>query len=139
MSAQPETKCADKVAAALESRLEDLRIIWPAYQAGQEVPEDTGLGPWDEYALAFDYVEAGTFSGQGSGYFRYQISTGGPGEEVRFYSDAALSLDRIEFWYLDWYDDAHVEPAGADGELLAEIWEFFVEVGTVQYLLDQAE
>ena len=68
------------------SRLEDIA------QKAEALPE------FNEYGLCFDFVEAGTFDGQRCGYYRYQISTGGPGEEIRFY-DGGL----IEFVFLDWF------------------------------------
>lgn len=46
--------------------------------------EDEIRVAFDEYALSFDYVEPDTFDDQDRGYFRYQISYGGPSEEVRF-------------------------------------------------------
>lgn len=51
-----------------------------------------------DYGLCFDYVEFGTFGDQNDDYFRYQISWGGPSEEIRFYANGA-----IEFVYLDWF------------------------------------
>ena len=61
---------------------------------------------WDkfhEYGLSFDYVEADTFDNQPKGYHRFQISWGGPSDELRFYS-----LDRVEYWYMDWFDGAYI-------------------------------
>lgn len=45
---------------------------------------------FNEYALCFDYVASGTFSDQEEAYFRYQISWGGPSEELRFLSIQTL-------------------------------------------------
>ncbi len=53
---------------------------------------------FNEYGLCFDYVELGTFGDQDQDYFRYQISWGGPSEEIRFYENGA-----IEFVFLDWF------------------------------------
>ena len=64
-------------------------------------------------ALCWDYVEKGTFDGQERGYFRLQLSWGGPGDEFRIYVDYDKSIDYIEYWYLDWYDGASVL-VGAD-------------------------
>jgi hypothetical protein len=61
------------------------------------------------YALSFDYVTPDTFDGQKRGYFRYQISWGGPTEEFRFYVDENLQATEIEYWYLDWFDGASIE------------------------------
>ena len=45
------------------------------------------IGTFWEYGLALDYVAPGTFKDQKQGYFRYQISVGGPSEEFRFYAN----------------------------------------------------
>lgn len=50
-----------------------------------------------DYALCFDRVPSGTFDGQTEGYYRYQISWGGPSEEIRFYEH------KTEYWFLDWF------------------------------------
>tara|TARA_X000000950_G_scaffold43136_3_gene48263 strand:+ start:396 stop:872 length:477 start_codon:yes stop_codon:yes gene_type:complete len=57
----------------------------------------------NEAGLAFDYVEAGTFNDQRAGYYRWQLSYGGPSEELRLFDNGDL-----EYWYLDWFDGACV-------------------------------
>jgi len=99
-----DQKCRDKVAESLESTMEDLTQLWDAYCSGEEEVED--LGTFCEYGLCFDYVAAGTFNDQETGYFRYQLSWGGPSTEFRFYTDAELDLYKIEYWFLDWFDGA---------------------------------
>lgn len=56
------------------------------------------LGNFFDYGLCFDYVELGTFNDQEEDYFRFQISWGGPSEEIRFYENGT-----IEYVYLDWF------------------------------------
>jgi len=56
------------------------------------------VGNFYDYGLAFDYVELGTFGDQTEDYFRFQLSWGGPSDEVRFYDDGT-----IEYVYLDWF------------------------------------
>lgn len=51
------------------------------------------LGPFHEYGLSFDNML------ETDGYYRFQLSTGGPGTEVRFYG----SEGKIEFVYLNWF------------------------------------
>ena len=65
----------------------------------------SALNDWEirEYPLCFDYVEAKTFHDQPEGYHRYQISWGGPQDEIRFYDEGG-----IYFAYLDWYDGAEI-------------------------------
>lgn len=62
------------------------------------------------YGLCFEYVEADE---DNEDYFRYQISYGGPSEEIRFYEN------RTEFVYLEWFsgvgfDVSNDETAMAD-------------------------
>jgi len=128
-------KCKDKVANSLASRMEDLEMLWGAYCNGEE---ETEIGSFNEYGLCFDYVSAGTFDDQDEGYFRYQLSYGGPTEEFRFYCDPTLECYKIEFWYLDWFDGAHKVLRGDNQKLMLEIFEFFKECGTTEYLLEEA-
>ena len=56
-----------------------------------------------DYALDLDYVEP---EGREPGYWRYLLSTGGPQEEIRFFSspmlDGSLRLTSASFHLLDW-------------------------------------
>ena len=49
-----------------------------------------------QYGLSFDYIELDKDTERD--YFRYQLSYGGPSEEIRFYDNGA-----IEYVYLDWF------------------------------------
>src|SRR5690606_17610415 len=44
----------------------------------------TGCGDFTDYGLCFDFVEANE---EHNGFYRYQLSWGGPSSEVRFYPD----------------------------------------------------
>ena len=59
-------------------------------------------------ALCFDYVEPNTFNDQKEGYWRWQFSWGGPSDELRGYVNENREIHRLEYWYLDWGDGAHV-------------------------------
>ena len=58
----------------------------------------------NQSGLCFDRVEPGTFEGQRAGYWRWQLSWGGPSEEFRLFDNGDL-----EFWHLDWFDGAKVD------------------------------
>tara|TARA_R100000458_G_scaffold38523_1_gene36029 strand:+ start:267 stop:626 length:360 start_codon:yes stop_codon:yes gene_type:complete len=62
----------------------------------------------DFEGLSFDYVEPNTFTDQKEGYWRWQFSWGGPGDELRAYVNRDDSIHRLEYWYLDWFDGAKV-------------------------------
>ena len=85
--AQRERSCADQVQEHLEDRLKELHTV---------------------EGLCFDYVDPDTFTNQKEGYWRWQLSWGGPGDEFRIYVSPDKSVHRIEYWYLDWFDGAHV-------------------------------
>lgn len=128
--------CAEKVGAEWAD-LQERLAFWMEHGPDAE-PE--GEGPFYEYGLAFDYVAPGTFDDQPEGYFRYQISWGGPSEEVRFYAspkgNGEWSVYRAEFWFLDWWDGASVDVTGTD----EAVWLFdqFNDTGTAQHAFEQA-
>jgi hypothetical protein len=119
-------KCIDRVTESAQSTLEDLRILWDLYCSGDE-DGDKDLGTFWEHGLSFDYVAPHTFNDQRRGYFRYQISWGGPSTEFRFYTNPDFSVYKIEFWLLDWFDGAYKTLYDADYDLMQEIWEWFRE------------
>ena len=96
------------------------------------------LGPFHEYGLCFDYVAAGTFTDQEQGYFRYQLSYGGPSDEFRFYTDPGYNCYRVEYWFLDLYDGASRELRDQDKVLLLDIFEYFKDCGTVEHQYEEA-
>ena len=61
-----------------------------------------------EYGLCFDKVEPNTFQGQKLGYWRWQLSWGGPSDEFRIFVDEDKNIYKIEYWYMDWYDGASI-------------------------------
>jgi len=104
---------------------------------GEYAPSDTPA--FHEYGLSFDYVEPGTFNGQEDGYFRYQLSWGGPSDEFRFYvSGPNWSVHRIEYAFLDWFDGATRTLYGADQELLEDVFGDFLDFGMVESEFDSA-
>jgi len=116
--------------------MDDIKRLWEAYQRGEEEVED--LGSFHEYGLSFDYVAPGTFGDdQREGYFRYQLSWGGPSDEFRFYvSGPDYDVYRVEYWFLDWFDGSHITVT--DSQVLLEIFEFFKECGTVEHQYREA-
>jgi hypothetical protein len=133
LNKEPKQKtCRELVRKELRERIKDIRKLWKMYCEGDE-RGDPDLGTFPEYGLCFDYVAPHTFDKQPRGYFRYQLSWGGPSDEFRFYADQDFTPYKIEYWYLNWWDGAKVILGGKDLELMEEIWEFFKEVGSVEY------
>ena len=82
-------RCVDLVQEQWKQRQQDLKD-----------PEFEGLG--------FDYVSPHTFNDQPEGYWRWQFSWGGPSDELRAYVNEHREIHRLEYWYLDWGDGAHL-------------------------------
>ena len=70
----------------------------------------SALNDWEirEYPLCFDYVEANTF-GEHEAYHRFQMSWGGPQDEIRFYELKEGYVYRVTYAFLDWYDGAEID------------------------------
>lgn len=132
--------CSDRIGAHLQGLLIDLQaMINPegmSLAERQQFVDDFGLDahPDDEdfasvaldtfyeYGLDFGWIAPGTFGDQPQGYYRYQLSWGGPSDEFRFFVNPDLSCWRVEYWFLDWNDSAHVEIQGDDRDLLLQVW-----------------
>ncbi len=136
-----QDSCEDRIESHLEGRLGDLRVLWANYCGGDESDDD--LGSMSEYGLGFDYVAPETFNDQPEGYFRYQLSWGGPGDEFRIYAQRVgeynFSVYRIEYWFIDWNDGAHKVLEGDDLTFIKEIFtSFFVDSGSADHILREA-
>ena len=121
MSEVKQPSCADLVEQKFNETEQDYKDARDYYDGSQREEHDQYDGYEDLYdyvnntCLCWDYVEKGTFNDQERGYFRLQLSWGGPGDEFRIYVDYDKSIDYIEYWYLDWYDGASVR-VGSDTE-----------------------
>ena len=63
----------------------------------------------NQSALSWDYIEAGTFEDQEDGFYRLQLSWGGPSDEFRIYTIGdTLEIDVIDYHYMDWFDGASI-------------------------------
>lgn len=130
--------CKQRWAKEKNVTIHDLRKLWKLNQKDPEA-YDPDLGSFNEYGLAFDYVAPGTFTGQLEGYWRYQISYGGPSEEFRFYASAPqFPPYRLTFVFMDWGDGHERALTGKDLALLLEIWQDFQGTGTVEHVFKEA-
>ena len=131
--------------AHLESRSEDFKGYIDYGTDLENLTGDGGekavnffesTGSFYDYGLAVDYVTPGTFKNK-AGYLRYQLSYGGPSEEIRFYfTPQAREAYKIEFVYLDW-------GVGVGFDVTNEDWakwlfDWFNEVGTVEAEVQKA-
>ncbi len=134
---EKQLTCKERVRDHYKDRMSDLRLLWEADQRGEEGIED--LGSICEYGLSFDYVAPGTFQDQKRGFFRYQLSCGGPQEEFRFFCDERRVPIKVEFWFLDWFDGAKITAQGKNLALLLKLFDWFKEGGAVDKVFEDAE
>ena len=138
--------CADKVQENFNDREKDFvqaKEFYNKYEdatEGEKIAlevfnEDAHLDGYEDfydyinnYGLAFDYVEKGTFTDQERGYFRYQLSWGGPSDEFRIYVDYDKQITHIDYWFLDWGDGASVRIP--EDSIAYEVCEQFTELST---------
>jgi len=145
-----QRSCADKVQERFENRekdfvqakefydkyedaIENERIALQEKLENSELYEDvSGYEDFfdyiNNYGLAFDYVEKGTFTDQERGYFRFQLSWGGPSDEFRIYVDYDKQITHIDYWFLDWGDGASVRIP--EDSIAYEVCEQFTELST---------
>jgi len=131
-------KCEDRIDVVLRGRIDDLDYLLRMSYRDPETYDDE-LGRLDEYGLDFGYIPPNTWEDQKEGYFRYQLSWGGPSDEFRFYVNPDFSVYRIEYWFLDWYDGAKRELHGKDYDLLEEVYNYmWNETGLTKILFEEA-
>ena len=78
----------------MEARARDIRDIMERQEDTNETIADQAYEDFYQYGLCFDYVAPYTFEDQRAGYWRWQISWGGPAEEFRIYVDP--ETDRVK-------------------------------------------
>ena len=141
-----QRSCADKVQENFNDREKDFvqaKEFYNKYEdatEGEKIAlevfnEDAHLDGYEDfydyinnYVLAFDYVERGTFTDQERGYFRFQLSWGGPSDEFRIYVDYDKQITHIDYWFLDWGDGASVRIP--EDSIAYEVCEQFTELST---------
>lgn len=97
--AQKQASCEDRIEAALDSERETFRTYMNDHEVYEEGNDE--LPAFNEYGLSFGYIAAGTFEGQDTGFYCYQLSFGGPSDELRFHRDGS-----VEYRFHDWFDGA---------------------------------
>jgi hypothetical protein len=132
-----QTSCKTRWRANKDERVKDLRKLFGAYRNGCEERYSDEIGVFGEYGLGFDYVAPGTFNEQSEGFWRYQLSWGGPSDEFRFYASGCGEHEpyRISYIFMDWFDGHERALVGRDCALLRDIWNHFRGTGvtTAQY------
>ena len=115
LTSKKEKSCADLVQERWHDRRDELEKF-----------DANGWDMFHEYGLDFSYVEPNTFDNQPKGFHRFQISWGGPSDEIRFYTrgeslDNEESItDKVEYWFLDWFDGDSIDVS--EEEVVKNLW-----------------
>ena len=125
-------KCADLVQEKYQDTLKDYQNAFNYFDQDEETREPNedyeGYDSFFDYVnqtgLSFDFVSANTFTGQKCGYWRFQMSWGGPSDEFRIYTDYDKNINYIEYWYLDWFDGASIR---VNDDVIYNICNMFLE------------
>ena len=127
-----EKKCADLVHQKYQDTLKDYQNAFDYFEQDEDKRK-----PNEEYesyedffdyvnqsGLCFDFVEANTFEDQKCGYWRFQMSWGGPSDEFRIYTDYDKNINYIEYWYMDWNDGASIR---VNDDVIYHLCQMFLE------------
>ena len=114
LNENPEHTIVERGMNALENTRNNLETLLNA-----EDYETEDLGSLYDYGLGF-YPVPYDDEGGAIKYYCYQISTGGPGTEVRFYPH------RTEFVFLDWFCGVGFDVS--DDEVFQQLREWFGEL-----------
>lgn len=129
-----EKTCADRIQdywGGVKNDLTRYANDGEVYENGHE----DGACPFHEYALCFDYVAPKTFTDQREGYWRYQMSWGGPSDEIRFFGGSNGTYYRAEYWFLDWGDGAKLQVTNEG--CIEWLWDQLVDLGAVRNAYDK--
>lgn len=108
-----EKSCKDRVWQHCDRRLADIDTLINTYDNDPEAYDDELGTNLDEYPLEFAFEPADDPDDTRLPHFRYLLSTGGPHEEIRFFTTYGERLLYAEFWLFDWGDGAKVTIQGS--------------------------
>lgn len=137
----PECDGDGKVMKNPTSKAKNPKLInCPVCKGEGKLSEDVSdYGSLFEYGLSFDYCYP---SKRDAGYFRYQLSWGGPSDEFRIYANQVKfgwEVYRIEYWFMDWFDGASKTLHGEDFKFMKNLIEqFFGDCETMTHEFEKA-
>ena len=110
-------KCADLVHEKYQDTLKDYEDAYNYFNEDEDKRKpNEDYESYEDFfdyvnqsGLCFDFVSVDTFEDQDRGYWRFQMSWGGPSDEFRIYTDDQNEIEYIEYWYMDWFDGASVD------------------------------
>jgi len=101
--------CKERIKESLRSRGEDFERFITAYMGELSEEDESIIDEFYNYGLSIDMISMGTFKNMKEPYLRYQLSWGGPSDEINFYQNG-----RIEYRFLDWFDGATLNISDLD-------------------------
>ena len=117
-----EKRCSELVQDMFDRTDKDWKVAQEYFDIEEyKRPINEEFAPFDslfdyvnQNCLSWEFVERDTFNDQTRPYYRLQMSWGGPSDEFRIYVDSEitspyLSINNIEYLYMDWFDGASVE------------------------------
>lgn len=137
--------CEERINDAMRSRLQDLETLWKQYCLGDERDRKIAdeIGIFEEYGLNWDVIPYRNKHNEIRYYVQFQISTGGPGEEIRWYlgwlkagNNYALMVIGTTFVYLDWFDMAEQRIPGEYIWLTDDIFNWYSETYDIYTVLE---
>ena len=134
-----EKKCIDLVNQKYQDTLKDYQDAYDYFNDGYRELEKKPNEDYECYedffdyvnqsGLSFDFVSVDTFKDQERGYWRFQMSWGGPSDEFRIYTDDQNNIDYIEYWYMDWFDGASIR---VNDDVIYHICQMFLDCSEPQ-------
>lgn len=128
--ARRERDAAEATIVSLREEMSsDDKLVLKHYEdiEGRGDPHEAFLN----YGLCFDYVEYNETAKYGD-FFRWQLSWGGPSDELQFYVSSDLRcVSKTMYRYMDWWDGAGIKLVGDDHALAKKIWFWFCDRGDV--------
>ena len=92
-------------------------------EAKEVINTQYDLSDFYNYGLSFDFCEADE---ENDGYYRFQLSWGGPSDEIRFYHDGS-----IEYVFLDWFVGVGFDVSYEDS--MKWVCDWFKEVQSIDW------
>ena len=134
-------KCADLVREKYQDTLKDYQSAFDYFEQDEDKRKpNEDYEHYEDFfdyvnqsGLSFDFVPVDTFEDQKRGYWRFQMSWGGPSDEFRIYTDLQNNIEYIEYWYMDWFDGASIR---VNDDVIYDICNMFLSCSDEQSIED---
>jgi hypothetical protein len=130
MTQEEKKEIRFKMRKIYNDRLKDIKKLLNMYKKDPDA-YDSDLGNLNEYGLSLD---KNSEKGEPT-YYAWVLSTGGPGDEFRFYVNEDKDTYKIEFWYYDWGVGEKITLRRDSNayRLLEDVWYSFLKDGLPEF------